>query len=90
MTFYLVGSGGGGCGTLEGTNFTLHLLELKSPCILQSSLNMYNTNRKTISEAISVNAPHLTYSPSSKLVNRAMSEDDTLSPCLLYGHVKDC
>ena len=52
MAFSLVGSGGD-CGTMEGANFTPNLLELKSPCILQSSLNMYNTNRKTLSEVIS-------------------------------------
>lgn len=52
MAFYLVGSGGY-CGTMEGANFTLNLLELKSLCILLSSLNMYNTNRKTLSEVIS-------------------------------------
>ena len=52
MAFYLVGSGGY-CGTMEGANCTPNLLELKSPCILLSSLNMYNTNRKTLSEVIS-------------------------------------
>jgi hypothetical protein len=42
MAFYLVGSGGD-CGTMEGANFTPNLLELKSPCILLTSLNMYIT-----------------------------------------------
>ena len=42
MAFYLVGSGGD-CETMVGATFSPNLLELKSPCILLTSLNMYIT-----------------------------------------------